>query len=263
MANQDLYIGIVQIDLQWHQALLNKARIERLILAYQRYPDLILLPEMFTTGFTMEAEAVAETMEGPTITWMQSLARQTRSVLGGSLVIEEAGVYMNRFCWVDQTGLIGWYDKRHLFAMAGEDKPYSAGSHPCILEYKGWRIATQICYDLRFPVWARNTFNEVGQAEYDLLVNVANWPKARIHHWDTLLAARAIENLSFVAAANRVGVDENGLAYCGSSRIIDYSGEVLVSARKEEGMFTAKLDAIGLAEYRQKFPFWKEADSAF
>lgn len=260
MPNQDLSIGTVQVDLQWHQPSENRSRIERLIFRHQVFPDLILLPEMFTTGFTMEAKSVAEKMDGESISWMSELASRTGAIIGGSLVIEEDGVCVNRFCWVNQDGVIGYYDKRHLFALAGEDKPYQAGEDHFILEHKSWKIATQICYDLRFPVWARNKFDEQGGAAYDLLVNVANWPKARIHHWDTLLAARAIENLSFVAAANRVGEDANGLAYSGSSRIIDYSGENLVSARNQEGMFIASLSAAGLEKYRSRFPFWKEAD---
>lgn len=260
MPHKSLRIACLQMDLQWHDPAVNRQEAERLLAEIHGPLDLLLLPEMFATGFTMEAKSVAEKMDGESLQWMQSVAKRYDCAVGGSLVIEDQGSFVNRFCWVNESGCFAQYDKRHLFSLAGEDKPYEAGQKRSIIEWRGWKISTQICYDLRFPVWARNQFDEEGVAAYDLLVNVANWPKPRITHWDALLSARAIENLSYVVGVNRVGTDENGFEYCGSSRVIGYDGEVLASARNQSTVVLSVLDLDPLMRYRQKFPFWKEAD---
>lgn len=260
MPDKSLRIACLQMDLQWHDPEANRENAKTLLNNIQGPLDILLLPEMFATGFTMEAKTVAEKMDGESLLWMQSIAQRFDCAVGGSLVIEEEGKFFNRFCWVSKQGCFSHYDKRHLFSLAGENEPYEAGQKRNVIEWRGWKVATQICYDLRFPVWARNQFDEAGNAAYDLLVNVANWPKPRITHWDTLLAARAIENLSYVVGVNRVGKDENGFEYCGSSRVIGYDGEVLASARNQSTVILSVLDRDPLLKYRQRFPFWKEAD---
>lgn len=260
MPDKSLRIASLQMDLKWHDPASNCQAAERLLEGIQGPLDILLLPEMFATGFTMEAKTVAEKMDGESILWMKTMAMRYGCAVGGSLVIEDHGSFVNRFCWVDESGCFAHYDKRHLFSLAGENEPYEAGQKRSIIEWRGWKISTQICYDLRFPVWARNQFDNEGNAAYDLLVNVANWPTPRIAHWDTLLAARAIENLTYVVGVNRIGVDENGFEYCGSTRVIRYDGEVLASARNQSTVVLSVLDLDPLLRYRQKFPFWKEAD---
>lgn len=260
MPDKSLRIACLQMDLQWHDPAANREHAETLLNNIQGPLDILLLPEMFATGFTMGAKTVAEKMDGESLLWMKLVAQRFDCAVGGSLVIEEEGKFFNRFCWVSKHGCFSFYDKRHLFSLAGENEPYEAGQKRNVIEWRGWKIAAQICYDLRFPVWARNQFDENGNAAYDLLVNVANWPKPRITHWDALLSARAIENLSYVVGVNRVGKDENGFEYCGSSRVIGYDGEVLASARNQANVILSELDRESLLRYRQRFPFWKEAD---
>ncbi|MDP5168674.1 MAG: amidohydrolase [Bacteroidia bacterium] len=261
MPDKSLHIACLQMDLHWQNPALNRANADQWLASLAAPTDLILLPEMFSTGFTMNAAEVAEEMQGESVSWMQKVAQEHDCLVGGSLVIREHEHFYNRFVWMNAEGILGQYDKRHLFAMAGEDKPYESGSRQEVVYWRGWNIATQICYDLRFPVWARNRFEPDGQASYDLLVNVANWPMTRIHHWDTLLQARAIENLAFVAGVNRVGKDANGYDYTGSSRIIGFDGKILSSAVGQEALLVAELDPEALAAYRARFPFWKEADT--
>ncbi len=260
MPDKSLRIALLQWDLHWHDPQANCAQAAELISRHQGPLDVVLLPEMFSTGFSMEAARGAEQMGGPSSQWMREIALQTNALVGGSLMLREGDAFVNRFLWVAPEGLLGHYDKRHLFALAGEDQVYRPGTQRLVVAWRGWNIATQICYDLRFPVWARNQFEADGSAAYDLLVNVANWPSPRGHHWDALLQARAIENLAYVAGVNRVGKDPQGFGYDGSSRVIAYDGEILASARKQSCLMFAELDAIALQSYRSRFPFWREAD---
>ena len=217
--------------------------------------DLILLPEMFMSGFTMNPEAVFETMEGPTITWLRKLSKEKQTAIGGSLVIKENNVFYNRFVFVKPDGTINTYDKRHTFTLAGEDKVYKAGTKKVIVDYKGWRICPLICYDLRFPVWARNTEN------YDVLLYVANWPKPRVDAWDTLLKARAIENMSYCIGVNRVGNDTNNLEYSGHSGAYDGLGKLLTNFEdSKECIEIVTLEKNHVSEIRNKLKFLDDRD---
>lgn len=208
---QDLNVAIVQAELVWEQPEKNRARFSRMIADISQDVDLIVLPEMFATGFSMTPEKCAEPMDGDTVQWMKMVSKEKNSALCGSLMIVENGKYYNRFIFVTPEGRISTYNKRHLFTLAGEHKTYKQGKKRVIIDYKGWKIRPQICYDLRFPVFIRNT------DDYDLLIFVANWPKTRVNAWDALLKARAIENLSYVIGVNRVGEDGNNLKYNGHS----------------------------------------------
>lgn len=247
-------IALIQISLVWEDPKSNRVNIEQKINAIESGTDLIVLPEMFTTGFTMHPEAVAETMEGKTVLWMQSLAKAKNAAITGSLVIIENGNYYNRLLFVFPSGEIQFYNKRHLFTLAGEDQSYTNGNQKLIVEYKGWKICPLICYDLRFPVFSRNTEN------YDLLIYVANWPKTRINAWDTLLKARAIENMSYTIGVNRLGIDNNNLEYVGHSQLTDYLGNSVIEPHKEEGVFIAEIDKNTLLETRKKLDFLKDQD---
>ena len=226
---------------------------------------------MFSTGFSMQPQLFAETMEGETMQWMKEISSANKIILTGSLIIEENNHYYNRLIWMLPNGDYGYYDKRHLFGFAGEDKHYTAGNRRLIASVKGWRINLQICYDLRFPVWARNRITTVDNAsteesttdtrpEFDVLLYVANWPERRSHAWKTLLCARAIENQCYVIGVNRVGVDGNNVSHSGNSLVIDPLGEVLYHMADEEDIFTITLQKEWLNEVRGKFPFWKDAD---
>jgi len=217
--------------------------------------DLIVLPEMFSSGFTMNPKAVAETMNGETIAWLQHLAKAKDCAITGSLVIEENGKYYNRLVFVYPNGELKTYDKRHLFTLAGEDKVYTAGREKLIIEYKGFRICPLICYDLRFPVFARNV------EDYDVLIYVANWPKPRINAWDILLKARAVENMSYAIGVNRIGMDENELEYVGHTQAVDFLGNYLLEAQETDGVFIVELDKEKLLETRSKLAFLKDKDS--
>lgn len=216
--------------------------------------DLIVLPEMFTTGFTMDAETQAEPMEGASMEWLRETANKTDTAVCGSLIIEHAGHFYNRFVFTRPDGSSVTYDKRHLFRLADEHHHYSPGDTRVTFELHGWRICPMVCYDLRFPVWSRN------QGQYDLLLYVANWPSRRHLAWQTLIRARAIENQAFVAAVNRSGTDGNDLPYLGGSAIIDYLGQDLVDLGEREGLATAALHKEALIKFRDKFPFHKDAD---
>lgn len=227
---------------------------ERIIGDVRGTTDLIVLPEMFTTGFTMDAATYAETMDGETISWMSALAKDVNATICGSLIIFEGGEYYNRFVSISQTGQQTTYDKRHLFRLANEDQHFSAGDSMFTFEINGCRICPMICYDLRFPVWSRNT------GHYDLLLYVANWPSRRHLAWETLLRARAIENLSYVAAVNRTGTDGNDLPYAGGSAIVNYLGENIVDLGDRDGVATATLDTEELQAFRERFAFHLDAD---
>jgi predicted amidohydrolase len=249
-----LKVTIIQADLHWHDAEANRATFSRRIDDINVQTDLIVLPEMFTTGFSMDAPALAETADGASVTWMRETAAETGAAICGSLIISDAGNYYNRFFCVRPDGRHVCYDKRHLFRLANEQHHYAEGQDQVTFELNGFRICPLICYDLRFPVWSRNRDN------YDLLLYVANWPSARHHAWQTLLRARAIENLSYLAGVNRVGVDGNDLPYAGGSAIIDYLGHDRADLGETEGVATASLDLDELRSFRQRFAFHKDAD---
>jgi omega-amidase len=234
--------------------------IERKINALQEPTHVVILPEMFSTGFTMKPAALAETMDGETVQWMKRMAIQKKIILTGSIIIQEGGQFFNRLIWMQPDGNYGYYDKRHLFAYAEEDRYFSAGSQRLIASVNGWRINLLICYDLRFPVWSRQAANGAEEAEYDMLIYVANWPERRSTAWKTLLKARAIENQCYVIGVNRVGKDGNDLNYTGDSMVVDAMGEVLYEKAHEEDVFTITLDKESLQAIRNKIPFLKDAD---
>lgn len=221
--------------------------------------DLIILPEMFTTGFTMNAAAMAEPVGGKTFQWMRQMAKQANAAVTGSFIVKEGGQYFNRLHFVYPDGSLEKYDKKHLFSLAGEDEPFTAGEERLILDYKGWKIHPMVCYDLRFPVWARSRSTEALLYEYDLLIYVANWPDTRIGAWDALLKARAIENLSFCAGVNRTGRDAFPKDYPGHSGIYSYGGEQLDFSTSEE-IISSTLSAQDLMKFRERFPFQRDAD---
>ncbi|MBC7440824.1 MAG: nitrilase family protein [Flavobacterium sp.] len=247
-------IAIIQTHLFWEKPQENRIHFEEKINAVTENVDLIILPEMFTSGFTMNPAAVAETMKGKTVIWLQHLAKTKNCAITGSLVIEENGNYYNRLVFVFPSGEFETYDKRHLFTLAGEDKVYQQGNKKLIVDYKGFRICPLICYDLRFPVFSRNTEN------YDLLIYVANWPKIRIHAWDILLKGRAIENMSYAIGVNRIGFDENHHEYVGHSQAIDFLGNEMLNAHDKEGVFIVNLDKEKLIETRKKLGFLEDKD---
>ena len=254
-----LSIALVQTDLYWKDKVANLAMLEEKIWRMEQPIDLIILPEMFPTGFSMDAPTLAEPINLGVTKWMKQMAAQTKSFIAGSVIIQEGGDFFNRLLWVSPDGTILHYDKRHLFRMAQEDLTFSAGENLPIFSLKGWNICPQICYDLRFPVWSRNRQNE-GKMAYDLIFYVASWPAARISAWDILLPARAIENLAYSIGVNRVGVDGNGLAYNGHSAAYDFRGAQICSLEDQDQIQIVTLDAAQLEEYRQKFPAWMDAD---
>lgn len=247
---------LIQAELAWEQPESNMLRLEQYIHPLSGNADLILLPEMFNSGFTMRPESVAEPMDGPTMQWMRRMASATDAVVTGSLVIERDGHYHNRLVWMRPDGDYRYYDKRHLFGLAGENSHYVPGNQRCIFEWRGWRIFPLICYDLRFPVWSRRSEH----FDYDLLLYVANWPERRREAWQRLLPARAIENQCYVAAVNRIGPDGNGITHAGDSILLDYMGAPIVSPMDAAGGFGQTLDLEKLRSYRKDFPFWQDAD---
>jgi omega-amidase len=249
-----LNLCLIQTHTHWHDPAANRDLFADYFEDVADDCDLVVLPEMFSTGFTMEPEAVAEPMDGPTLTWLIDMAAQLDAVICGSLVIVEDGRYYNRFVWVRPNGEVSHYDKRHLFRMSGEHEHYAAGQTRLIVELNGWRIMPFVCYDLRFPVWLRY------RNDYDVLLGVANWPAARQQHWETLLQARAIENLSFVVGVNRVGHDDNDVQYDGGSLIIDPQGRVQWQAGATQCVHAMSLDPAQLTGWRDSFPAWQDAD---
>ena len=257
-----LTISTIQANLKWEDKEANLLMLEEHISGLYQKTEIVVLPEMFSTGFSMKAKELAEPMNGSTIEWMKRMSAENRIILTGSLIIEENGHYYNRLIWMLPNGEYGYYDKRHLFAYGEEDKHYAAGNKRLITSVKGWKINMQVCYDLRFPVWARQSpLKESEQAyEYDVLMYVANWPERRSHAWKTLLCARAIENQCYVIGVNRVGKDGNDIYHSGNSLIIDPLGEVLYHMADEEDVFTITLQKERLEEVRSKFPFLKDGD---
>ncbi|ERM80520.1 hypothetical protein P872_13230 [Rhodonellum psychrophilum GCM71 = DSM 17998] len=254
-----LKIAMVQTDLFWKGVTANLAMLEEKIWTIDQQVDLIVLPEMFSTGFTMDAAEMAEPMNFTTCKWMKQMAAQTNAVLTGSIIIKENSNYYNRLLWVTPEGHVSWYDKRHLFRMAEEDQSFSMGLGRITFDLKGWKVFPQICYDLRFPVWTRNRM-ENGSFEYDLVLFVANWPSPRINAWDILLKARAVENLSYAIGVNRVGQDGNGIPYSGHSGAYDFKGAQIAFSEIKEEILIVELDHQELEHYREKFPAWKDAD---
>lgn len=251
----DLKITLLQSSIAWEDPTANRAHYDEMFARITGPTDLIILPEMFTTGFTMNAAKYAEPMDGPTVAWMADRARQTGAVVTGTLIIEESGKYYNRLIWMRPDGTCATYDKRHRFAMAGEHEYYEAGTERLVVDLHGWRVCPLICYDLRFPVWSRN------DDAYDLLIYTANWPDKRAYDWNTLLRARAIENQCYVAAVNRVGTDANGHAYNGDSCVIDPGWKhTLWHEEKVEAVETVTLSAEHLADVRGKLPFLEDRD---
>ncbi|HEX6914396.1 MAG TPA: amidohydrolase [Chitinophagaceae bacterium] len=256
-----LTITVIQTPLYWEDRAHNLEMLEQKIRSIDSQTEVIILPEMFSTGFSMRPEVLSETMEGESVQWMKKLAKEKRAIITGSLIIRDGDDYFNRLIWMQPDGRFGHYDKRHLFAYGGEDQHYAAGNRRLIASVKGWKINLLICYDLRFPAWARHQFATTGGApEYDLLVYVANWPERRNLAWKTLLQARAIENQCFVAGVNRVGHDGNDIYYSGDSMIVNPMGEVLYTREHTEDIFTITLDQKELEEVRTKLPFWKDGD---
>jgi omega-amidase len=248
-------IAIIQTQLFWENPTQNRKHFEEKINSISQEVDLIVLPEMFTSGFTMNPQAVAETMDGETILWLTALAKAKNCAITGSLVITENGNFYNRLVFIFPSGEIQFYNKKHLFSLAGEDKVYTAGSEKLIINYKGFKICPLICYDLRFPVFSRNVEN------YDVLIYVANWPKPRVNAWDILLKARAVENLCYVVGVNRIGQDENKLEYIGHSQAVDYLGNNILEPQENEGVFIVALDKEKMLETRKKLNFLGDRDS--
>jgi predicted amidohydrolase len=253
----DLTISFVQTALHWHDAAANRADIGRQLASLTAAPDLIVLPEMFTTGFSMEAASQAEPMSGPTVAWLREQAAAHNAVVTGSVIIEENGAYFNRLLWVRPDGSLSYYDKRHLFTLAGEQHTYTPGQARLVEEWRGWRICPLVCYDLRFPVWSRNQPTEL----YDLLLYVANWPAVRRTAWMTLLRARAIENVACALGVNRIGQDALGHDYSGDSALIDAKGTYLMEAQSEAGIFTHSLKRDELEEFRARFTALSDGDA--
>ncbi len=256
----DLRVSMVQADTIWRDAAANRALYGGLVRPLAGATDLIVLPETFTSGFGDEALDQAESMDGANVTWLRELALTVGAVVTGSMVIADAGRVVNRLLWATPAGELHCYDKRHLFRMADEHLRYREGDRRLVLELGDWRVLPLVCYDLRFPVWSRNRMLESG-CEYDLALYVANWPSPRRHAWQTLLRARAIENLAYVVGVNRVGSDGNGHHYSGDSAILDPLGMELVQLGAQTQVVTATLPAVSLRKHRERFPAYRDADA--
>jgi len=257
----DLRVALVQAATIWRDAAANRRLYGELVLGLANAADLILLPETFTSGFGQEAIADAEGMDGPSVAWFRELAAKANAVVTGSMVIAEGGKVFNRLLWATPEGGLQWYDKRHLFRMANEHLRYGEGAERKVFELKGWRVLPQVCYDLRFPVFARNRWSgEPARADYDLAIYVANWPSPRREAWRTLLRARAMENLAYVIGVNRVGVDGNDWRYSGDSAVIDPVGTPMIELGAQSQTAVVTITAQALAEQRGKFPAWMDAD---
>lgn len=256
-----LTITTVQTNLLWEDKTANLAMLRKKIEAIEEKTEIVILPEMFSTGFSMHPEKLAEEMDGETIQWMKEICREKKIILTGSLIMQEGGKYFNRLVWMQPDGVYGVYDKRHLFAYSGEDVKYSPGNKRLIASVKGWKINLLVCYDLRFPVWSRQQPDEENKnPEFDLLIYTANWPEKRNHAWKTLLQARAIENQCFVAGVNRVGNDGQGNYHSGDTMIVDPMGTVLYHKEHGEEVFTFRLQKDRLETIRNTLPFLKDAD---
>jgi len=254
MMKETLNIYAIQADLVWQDAQANRNQFDTYLQDAPSDSDVIIFPEMFTSGFTMHPELVAETMDGTTIQWLKHWAEEKNAAICGSLVISENNTFYNRFVFVTPDGNIQQYDKRHTFNMAGEGEVYTPGTSRVIFTYEGWKIMAQVCYDLRFPVFSRNT------EHYDVVLYVANWPKTRVAAWDTLLKARAIENMAYSIGVNRTGTDDNGLDYVGHSGVYDVLGNTCAFAKASEKTITATLLKSHIETTRKALPFLQDAD---
>jgi predicted amidohydrolase len=253
---QHLKIAILQADLVWENSAENLKNFSEKIHQINEQVDLIVLPEMFTTGFSMHPQKIGDTMHGETVAWMRKTASEKNAAIAGSVIIFENNSFYNRFLFVHPSGEINFYNKRHLFTLAGEDKVYESGKEKIVVDYKGWKICPLVCYDLRFPVWARNV------EDYDLLMYVANWPKIRIAAWDTLLKARAIENMCYTIGVNRVGVDANNYEYSGHSAAFNCLGEQVAETKEnKEETVVFTLDKNHITEIRNKLGFLNDRDT--
>ena len=259
----NLRITLVQGATRWHDPAGNRDYYGELIAPLRGISDLVLLPETFTSGFSNDAIGSAETMDGPTVAWIRAQAKQLDAAVCGSVQLRDGGGVFNRLLWATPDGGLRHYDKRHLFRYAKEHERYAAGRERLTVEWKGWRICPLVCYDLRFPVFSRNRYDveRSGQPDYDLLLYVANWPSARAYAWKTLLRARAIENLCYVAGLNRVGTDGNGLHYAGDSAALDFLGQPLSECTDAEQVTTTTLSAADLAAHRERFPAMLDGDA--
>jgi omega-amidase len=259
---ESLRVSLIQADTAWRDPAANRALYAGLAAPLAGATDLIVLPETFTSGFSNEALAEAEGMDGPTLPWLQALAAQSGAVVTGSLQCATPQGVFNRLLWVRPDGSHAHYDKRHLFRMAGEHERYAAGRDRLTVDLHGWRVRPLVCYDLRFPVFIRNRFDveAAGRFDYDLLLFVANWPAARRHAWRTLLMARAIENLGYVVGVNRVGTDGNGVSYSGDSAVHDFLGQPMVECGSQPQVVTVTLSAAALTAHRERFPAQLDAD---
>jgi predicted amidohydrolase len=258
-----LTFTLIQTQLYWEDKAANLAMLLRKINSINDKTEVVILPEMFNTGFSMQPEKFAEEMNGQTVEWMRKISAEKKIILTGSLMIEEEGNYYNRLIWMLPNGQMGLYDKRHLFAYAKEHNHYTSGNKRFIASVKGWRINCNVCYDLRFPVWARHSITgdeRTKELEYDVLLYIANWPERRNLAWKTLLQARAIENQSFVIGVNRVGNDGNDIYYSGDSTVINPLGEILYRKAHDEDIFTITLQKREVETVREKMPFWRDAD---
>ncbi|NAS31202.1 amidohydrolase [Flavobacteriaceae bacterium R38] len=251
---ESLKLALIQTDLFWERPQENRDNIENQLNNINEKVDIIILPEMFSSGFTMNPKVVSEKMDGETVQWMKQKAVTTNAAICGSLVIEDSDKFYNRFLFVKPDGEIECYDKRHTFTLAGEHEVYESGLEKIIIDYKGWKICPLICYDLRFPVWARNV------EDYDLLLYVANWPTPRINAWDALLKARAIENMSYCIGVNRIGEDENGHEYSGHSAVYDVLGKPINFSEKKEVIIT-EIFKREIELYRNKLKFLQDRDT--
>ena len=256
-----LTISLIQSKLYWEDKASNLQQFAEKIAGLPGSSQVVVLPEMFSTGFSMRPEALAESMEGDTVAWLKHMAKASRKIITGSLIIEEAGHYYNRLIWMQPDGVSYHYDKRHLFGFAGEDDHYTAGDKRLIVQVNGWKLCLQVCYDLRFPVWARQKVSaDNTDGLYDILLYVANWPERRSLPWKTLLQARAIENQAYVIGLNRVGNDGNDIYHSGDSRLIDPLGNIIWQQADDEAVFTYTLQKEDLIAVRNRFPFLDDAD---
>ena len=252
-----LYITIIQSDIHWQNIDANLEMFAIKIENISNKTEIILLPEMFTTGFTMEAKKFAETMEGKTMTWLKNISAKKRAIISGSFIVVENDNFFNRLVWMQPDGKYFFYDKKHLFTLAKENETFTAGNKKLIVSVNGFKICPLICYDLRFPVWARQQKN----IEYDVLIYIASWPQKRILAWDTLLKARAIENQSFVIGVNRVGIDGNNMDYNGKSTVINPLGEIIYLQENDEDIITIIIDKDEIEQTRKAIPFLEDIDT--
>ncbi len=249
-----LDISGIQYDISWENKEENITKIEKLLGDIPSSTDIILLPEMFTSGFSMSVDALAEKMNGNTVNWMKSTAKSLNKIVAGSIIIDDNNQYRNRFLWVEPDGNIQFYDKRHSFGLGDEDQYFTSGNIQKIIEYKDWKIFPLICYDLRFPEWIKNNMG------YDLIINVANWPSVRAEHWKLFLKSRAVENQAYVFGLNRIGTDVKNRHYSGDSAIVNFNGELMSMAGEVETILTAKFSKSKLEKYRKSYPFLKDQD---